>query len=117
LENIIEYEIDMDLKNKDILNEYKDYHPWDQTIPYNFSKKLFYFQNPIQYSNSTYMPLEDYVYNKITDLPDFKKEYYMTKIKNINAHLAVLDRQIEDDSIRHCGEIFDAIELEISLII
>jgi len=41
----------------------------------------------------------------------------MTKIKNINAHLAVLDRQIEDDSIRHCGEIFDAVELDISLII
>ena len=108
----------MDFINKDILIEYKDYHPWDRTKPYEFSKKLFYFQNPVQYSNSTYMLLEDYIYIKITDLPDSKKQYYiMTKIKNINAHLAVLNRQIEDDCIRLCGEVFDAMKLEISLII
>lgn len=32
----------MDFKNKDN-EEYKDYHPWDRTIAYDFSKKLFYF--------------------------------------------------------------------------
>jgi len=37
----------------------------------------------------------------------------MTKIKKFNAHLAVLDIQIEDDSIRLCGEVFDAMKLEI----
>jgi len=106
----------MDFKIKDN-EEYKDYHPWDQTIKYDFSKKLFYFKNPIHYSNSTYMALKDYIYNKYQDLPNSKKEYYMTKIKSINAHLAALDRQIEDDSIRHCGEVFDAVEQDIFLII
>lgn len=42
------------------------------------------------------MTLDD-IYNKVQDLLNSKKKIFDEK-KNINAHLAVVDRQIEDDS-------------------
>jgi len=42
----------------------------------------------------------DYIYEKGQDLPE-KKKYYTIKIKNINAHLTILDKHIKEDSIRH----------------
>jgi len=48
----------------------KDYHPWDQYLPYDNSKKIFYFKNPIHHSNSTYEVLGDHIYEKVQDLPE-----------------------------------------------
>lgn len=48
IKNVILQNINKDFKNKDN-KEYKNYHPWNQTIPYNFSKKIFYFQNSLNY--------------------------------------------------------------------
>lgn len=61
----------MDFENKDKV--YIDYHPWNRVLEYDCLKKLFYFQDPIHYSNSTYKVLGDYVWSLIEDLPENKK--------------------------------------------